>query len=85
MTYDAAVQTNSITTPDNIVQTMDYDVPGRLISVSDNLNRRVEYVYHAVGNRIHSKTLEGDGTLASTLAQSFDALNRLITACDQNI
>ena len=85
MTYDAAGQTKSITTPDSIVQTMEYDVLGRLISVSDNLNQRVEYVYDAVGNRIHSKTLEGDGTLASTLVQSFDALNRRIATIQPHI
>ena len=85
MTYDAAGQTKSITTPDNIVQTMDYDVLGRLISVSDNLNQRVEYVYDAVGNRIHSKTLEGDGTLASTLVQRFDALNRRMATIQPHI
>ncbi len=56
-----------------------------LLNVSDNLKQRVEFSYDAVGNRLHSKTLEGDGALASTLAQSFDALNRLITVSDQNI
>ena len=85
MTYDAAGQTKTITTPDNVVQTMDYDLLGRLISVSDNLNQRVENVYDAVGNRIHSKTLEGDGTLASTLAQSFDTLNRRIATIQPHI
>ena len=85
MTYDAAGQINSIITPNNIVLAMDYDVLGRLISVSDNLNQRVEYVYDAVGNRIHSQSLEGDGTLASTLAQSFDALNRRMATIQPHI
>ena len=85
MTYDAAGQLESVITPDSITQSMDYDLLGRLSSISDNLGQRVEFVYDAEGNRTFSKALEGDSTIASTIVQRFDALNRRIATQQPHI
>ncbi len=75
--YNSAGQVQTVTTPDSIVLTLDYDARGRLESVTDHTGQRIEYDYDAAGNRTRTTTLEDDGTLASTAAQSFDALSRL--------
>ncbi|MGR9071590.1 MAG: RHS repeat-associated core domain-containing protein [Gammaproteobacteria bacterium] len=76
LTYDAAGQIRTLTTPDNIVISLTYDERGRLETVTDHTGQTIEYRIDAAGNRIRINARESDGTLTSSIAQTFDALNR---------
>ena len=76
-TYDAAGQLTQMVTPNGITLTLDYDPKGRLIRVTDNLNQKVEYTYAAEGNLTQTDVKDPDATLATTVQQTFDNLNRL--------
>ena len=84
-TYDAAGQTTQIITPDAITLTLDYDPNGRLIRITDNLNQRIEYAYDGEGNRIQTDVKDPDGTLATTLQETFDNLDRLLTVAQPHV
>ena len=75
--YDDAGQLTQSVSPDGITLTMDHDIRGRLIRTTDNLGHKVEFTYDGEGNRIQSDVIDADGTLATTVQQSFDTLNRL--------
>ncbi len=86
ITYDAAGQIKTVTTPTNILLTFNYDLNGRVSNIVDSLNQRIEFVYDEEGNRINNQTLESDGsTLAFTMMQTFDTLNRLATSIQPHI
>ncbi len=74
-----------ITAPDGLTINLDYDPQGRLRTVTDLLNQTVNYRYDAAGNRTGSDIKETDGSLTTTLAQSFDALDRLKSVTQPHI
>ena len=84
-TYDAAGQITQIITPDGITLTLDYDPHGRLIRITDNLNQKIEFAYDGEGNRIRTDVKDPDGTLATTVQETFDNLNRLLTVAQPHV
>ena len=84
-TYDAAGQTTQIITPGAITLTLDYDSNGRLIRITDHLNQKIEYAYDGKGNRIRSDIKDPDGTLATTVQETFDNLDRLLTVAQPHV
>ena len=78
ISYDnAGLATRIITAPDGLTVNLSYDQQGRLVGVTDLLNQKIDYHYDASGNRIRIDTQETDGSLTTTISQTFDALNRL--------
>ena len=83
--YDAAGQITQLVTPDGITLAADYDPSGRLIRITDNLNQKIEYAYDGEGNRIRTDIKDPDGTLATTVQETFDNLNRLLTVAQPHV
>jgi RHS repeat-associated protein len=78
ISYDAAGSVSRIvTSPDGTSVDLAYDAQGRLLSITDALNQRLDYRYDAHGNRIRTDSLAADGSLVRTVSRTFDALNRL--------
>ena len=84
-TYDAAGKITQIITPDAITLTLNYDPNGRLIRITDNLNQKIEYAHDEEGNRIRTDIKDPDGTLATTVQETFDNLDRLLTVAQPHV
>ena len=83
--YDQAGQLTQTVTPDGVTLTLDYDANGRLIRSTDSLSQKVEYTYDGGGNRLRTDVQDPDGTLATTVQETFDNLDRLLTISQPHV
>ena len=78
--YDAAGQRTQTLTPDGITITFDYDLRGRVVSIENNLGERQELTYDDYGNVTQVDHFNADGSLATTVSNTYDGRQRLASS-----
>lgn len=75
--YDAAGQLTTLTMPDGVIRSYNYDAAHRLREVTDNLGNRIEYAYDRKGNRTSEQTSGPDSMPVRTLEFTYDPRDRI--------
>ncbi len=78
ITYDPAGQIETMTLPDGVTLTYEYDAAKRLTAVADGLGERIEYIYDAMGNRTAEAVKADGGAIARSQSWVYDELGRLL-------
>lgn len=65
-----------VTLPDGASLTYTYDSTEKLVSITDNLANKIEYINDANGNRIEEKVFDASNTLVRSVANVYDLRNR---------
>ena len=77
MTYTPVNLIQTATTPDGQVLTYVYNDAHDLVSVTDNLNNRIDYAYDPMGNLASEDTYDPASTLKRAMEYVYDLNNRL--------
>jgi RHS repeat-associated protein len=77
--YDSQDRVIGITTPSTDKLLMDYNVAGQLTAIRAASGERIDYVNDAMGNVTSQTVKRVDGSTASAIARSFDALGRMLS------
>jgi RHS repeat-associated protein len=83
-TYDKVGQLLNVTLSSGSQMTYVYDDARRLISISDNLNNRIEYSLDAEGNVTQKTIQDSEGALHQTQSFVYDQVNRLHKTINAN-
>ncbi|GAB2574346.1 RHS repeat-associated core domain-containing protein [Dyella jejuensis] len=75
-----AVQT--VTDPDGITTTYNYDAAHRLNKITDALGNYIQYTLDAAGDKTGEQIYDRGGDLHKSLARKYNALGQLITVID---
>src|SRR6185312_1847416 len=80
--YTAYGAVNSITDPDGVVTTFQYDTAHRLTDIYDALGKHIHYTLDAAGNKTTEQTFTAAGTVVRSLSRTFNALGELTAVED---
>jgi len=80
--YTAYGAVNSITDPDGVVTTFQYDAAHRLTDIYDALGKHIHYTLDAAGNKTAEQTFPVAGTAVRSLSRTFNALGELTAVED---
>jgi len=80
--YTAYGAVNSITDPDGVVTTFQYDTAHRLTDIYDALGKHIHYTLDAAGNKTAEQTFTAAGTVVRSLSRTFNALGELTAVED---
>ena len=73
---------NSITDPDGVVVTFNYDAAHRLTDIYDALGKHIHYTLDAAGNKTGEQTYTVAGALVRSVSRNYNALGELTTVID---
>lgn len=77
--YDAEGRVTGIIAPLTEKMTMTYSLAGRLLSVSAPNGEKIEYGYDALGDITSQTVKRANGSDASSITRTFDALGRMLS------
>ena len=79
MDYDNEGRVTALAAPLTAKLSMAYDLAGRLLSVSAPDGENIAFVYDLMGNVLSQTVNRADGSDASMVTRTFDALGRMLT------
>lgn len=82
LTWTDDGQLASVTDPDGVTTTREYDSAGRLDAIEDAVGNRQELTLDAAGNAIQEDVKDASATVRRTLGRIFDTTGRLETVAD---
>jgi YD repeat-containing protein len=77
--YDAEGRVTGITLPQTAKLLVDYSAIGRVTALRADDGERIDFTYDPMGNVVARTVKRSNGAVTQTMAQSFDALGRLLT------
>jgi len=82
LTYTDYGAVHTVTDPDGVAITYDYDDAHRLTQITDAQGNYIHYTLDPSGNRTKEETFLADGTLTRSLSRTFNKLGQLTTLKD---
>lgn len=82
LTWTDDGQLASVTDPDGVTTTREYDAAGRLDAIEDAVGNRQELTLDAAGNAIQEDVKDASAAVRRTLGRDFDTTGRLKTVAD---
>ena len=81
-TYTAYGAVQTITDPDGVTISFDYDTAHRLMQITDALGNYIQYTLDASGDKTGESIYDSTGTLHKSLTRTFNTLGQLNTVVD---